>query len=460
MSLHVDLFVCFLEGKLAKQVYFTGIYRCDQAMTDTLAIADAVLDEMTKDFPKVKEIYAKSDNAGCYHANYAAECIRELCSDKGITLKRYDYNEPCCGKDDCDRVSAGAKCVVKSYVNAGNDLVNAADLHKALQYGKGVQNGKCGIIEIDSKKSEVKDAACTLNISNYHSILFKENEMVFWRYYNVGKGITMKASKPEVVTGKVSVREYVGHSGQVGQATPAKGRLNRQLNTLFFCPEIGCSSHFAKQSDFDEHMLSGKHEQMSSTSSMDRVKQSYVDRMKGSGIMKSTPLLQVSPNNQMSFDEANLASPSFQKLSMMGWALPIRSYFRFTSRQKALLYDIFIEGEESGKKSSAEEASLRIRKSLPVEEYVLPQQIKSLFSRWSKLYRENKLSIEAVQSLDAQSNYDSTKESNTETEEILNIAAEVVKDFDDPININDWVVVKFGTDWFPGIVLEVMLLLP
>ena len=62
--------------------------------------------------------------------------------------------------------------------------------------------------------------------------------------------------------------------------------------------------------------------------------------------------------------------------------------------------------------------------------------------------------------MDAQSNYDSTKESNTETEEILNIAAEVVKDFDDPININDWIVVKFGTDWFPGIVLEVMLLLP
>ena len=212
MSLHVDLFVCHAEGKLAKKVYFTGIYRCDQAMIDTLAIADAVLDEMKKDFPKVVELFAKSDNAGCYHSNYAAECIRELCSEKGLILKRYDYNEPCCGKDDCDRVSAGAKCVIKSYINAGNDLINVIDLHKALQYGNGVQNAKCGIIEIDSKKSRIQNVVRIANISNYQSVQFKENEMIFWRYFNIGKAIVVRMSKPKVVTGKVCAKEYVKNS--------------------------------------------------------------------------------------------------------------------------------------------------------------------------------------------------------------------------------------------------------
>ena len=166
---------------------------------------------MKKDFPKVVELFAKSDNAGCYHSNYAAECIRELCSEKGLILKRYDYNEPCCGKDDCDRVSAGAKCVIKSYINAGNDLINVIDLHKALQYGNGVQNAKCGIIEIDSKKSRIQNAVRIANISSYHSVQFKENEMIFWRYFNIGKGIVVRMSKPKV-TGEVCAKEYVRNS--------------------------------------------------------------------------------------------------------------------------------------------------------------------------------------------------------------------------------------------------------
>ena len=41
-----------------------------------------------------------------------------------------------------------------------------------------------------------------------------------------------------------------------------------------------------------------------------------------------------------------------------GWALPVRSNFRYSHNQKKLLYDIFIEGELSGKKKSLEEVLL------------------------------------------------------------------------------------------------------
>ena len=34
----------------------------------------------------------------------------------------------------------------------------------------------------------------------------------------------------------------------------------------------------------------------------------------------------------------------------MGWGLPVRRRARFTDTQRKLLHDIFIQGEESGKK--------------------------------------------------------------------------------------------------------------
>ena len=75
----------------------------------------------------------------------------------------------------------------------------------------------------------------------------------------------------------------------------------------------------------------------------------------------------------------------------MGWSLPVRKRARFTDKQRKLLYNIFIQGEESGKKVSPQQVHLQIRKSLKPEEYVTSQQIKSLFSRWSQLKQKGKL---------------------------------------------------------------------
>ena len=74
-----------------------------------------------------------------------------------------------------------------------------------------------------------------------------------------------------------------------------------------------------------------------------------------------------------------------------GWALPKRSDFRYSNKQKVLLYKYFIDGEKSRKKKSPDEVHLLLRKDLSPQEYVTSQQIRSLFSRWSKQYREGTL---------------------------------------------------------------------
>ena len=103
------------------------------------------------DEPELQTLYAKSDNAGCYQGNLSAEAIFKLCQKKGIQLKRYDYNEPCCSKDQCDRECATAKNIIQSYVDAGNDLLTAEDINKSLHYGYGMKNSEIAFGEIQIK---------------------------------------------------------------------------------------------------------------------------------------------------------------------------------------------------------------------------------------------------------------------------------------------------------------------
>ena len=108
-----------------------------------MSIANLPLDKFYKDLPRVKDLYAKSDNAGSYHGHSYAEALYMMYKDKGFTLKRYDYNEPCHGTDQCDREAAGAKSLMRTYIDADNDIHAAEDVFKALHYGKDIQNAKC-----------------------------------------------------------------------------------------------------------------------------------------------------------------------------------------------------------------------------------------------------------------------------------------------------------------------------
>ena len=94
---------------------FMSPYRCDQGTSSILLIADAVLDQFRKDEPEIQKLLTKSDNAGCYHCNYSAESIYNISKRKGIILRNYHFNEPHCGKDQCDCESAAAKTIICSW---------------------------------------------------------------------------------------------------------------------------------------------------------------------------------------------------------------------------------------------------------------------------------------------------------------------------------------------------------
>jgi len=152
-----------------------------------------------------------------------------------------------------------------------------------------------------------------------------------------------------------------------------------------------CSSAFDSLTELERHIDIGIHVPVAELSTMNKVKSEFIKRMKGS-VMSHTPRQSDKCNiSQLNMEEALKISPLIGFFSNEGWALPVRSTFRYTKAQKKILYDIFINGEKTNKKMSAEQAELVIRQQLKPDEYVTAKQIKSLFSRWSQQYKAGKL---------------------------------------------------------------------
>ena len=164
----------------SRNTYFTTGYKSDQDIKDSLSLGDYIVKEFSKDFPDAKELYCKSNNAGCYHGNTYPESIYKVCKQNSITLKRLDYNEPQKGKDQCNRDCALARNALRRYVDVHNDVTSAENILKALLAS--INNAKLSKVKFDKSLLKVNGDSIQ-KISYYHSFEFTGAGMNVWRYY-------------------------------------------------------------------------------------------------------------------------------------------------------------------------------------------------------------------------------------------------------------------------------------
>lgn len=160
--------------------------------------------------------------------------------------------------------------------------------------------------------------------------------------------------------------------------------------------------------------------------------------------------------SDISLTEAAKLVPLIQVFEKEGWALPVRSTFRYTYKQKKLLYDFFMEGEISGKKMRADQVEKLSRKKLEVEEYVTAKQIKSLFSRWSQQYRKGKLKEPNKKEFSSEAVPED--EFFADDDEDFNVYLQnQAKDIINTISWNkdDWIAVSYESEWYPGVIVDV-----
>ena len=80
------------------------------------------------------------------------------------------------------------KSLMRSYIDAGNDILTAENVFKALRYGKGIKYVKLACISIDASKATLSPCTTIPKISQYHSFEFHHDHMIMWRYFGIGEG--------------------------------------------------------------------------------------------------------------------------------------------------------------------------------------------------------------------------------------------------------------------------------
>lgn len=398
MSLHVDvLFQKDQDGQLRKDVYFTALYRSDQNVLETLCVLDHVLAQIKRDYPNLQGLYRKSDNASCYAGNSCAEIEYILCQKQNIYLHRHDYNEPQKGKDQADRESAIAKKYMNRFVNSGKDVISAEDIKSAILFHGGPDNVKVSVAEIDKTECSLEQSKIP-NIQSFHSIEFEDNGMRFWQYFDVGEGQFIPYSELTFHSGLKVISAFSTAQLMVRKPTQAsKKRKDREICDILFCPISGCISTFESEMDLLQHLADEEHKFTESTSGMDRVRQAYSELILASSNLHQS--VSTSDVNTIPAEYVLSHCKSLSFFSQKGWAIPKRKITQFTYEQRKFIYDEFMLGEETGKKTSAEKVVAKMRllrddsgkKVFTPNDYLSVDQVTSMFSRQAAQKKKKQL---------------------------------------------------------------------
>ena len=141
--------------------------------------------------------------------------------------------------------------------------------------------------------------------------------------------------------------------------------------------------------------------------------------------------------------------------STPGWALPIRKIFRYSYEQKMFLFNIFKEGEETGKKMSPDQTHMKMREQFPVSQYVTAEQIKSLFSRWSCEQRKGILKEPKRSQKEEEVYTTPVQDKATLDNDVIRGTTCSVMTVIMDLECSKWVMVLYDGDIFPGIIKQI-----
>ena len=164
--------------------------------------------------------------------------------------------------------------------------------------------------------------------------------MKLQRYFNIGPGVTVKYSSDcKFVPSYMSVSGFSHTQSDITPepSTKQKKRVDHQLCKLIFCENPLCSDVFESLVKYEAHLLSENHTITAQTSSMDKVRSTYVTQMKASSQLHSVSTNSECTTENLTLTEAMNVCPMMKEISAQGWGLPQRVYFRYSYEQKILL---------------------------------------------------------------------------------------------------------------------------
>jgi hypothetical protein len=152
------------------QSYIVALTNATQTELDSLSAGEIITKQFNADYPHIKKLHKRTDNAGIFSTHSTPEIEKVICERVSIFISEYiispsyivvsyylqlgiqlltrDYSEVQKGKDICDRISGAAKARMRSWIANGNDLLNAIDIKEGMEYADGIKNTKVSVAEI------------------------------------------------------------------------------------------------------------------------------------------------------------------------------------------------------------------------------------------------------------------------------------------------------------------------
>ena len=341
------------EGEDIHMLTFVHIFEtCSQ---DSCAVVD-VARQLKITMPELKSVYYRQDNAGCYHCGATIVCAKVIAEQFGVTIRRLHFSDPQRGKGPCDRKAAVIKSHMRIYLNSGNDIETPTQMKDAILSAGGVSNVNVTLCE--SIASPKMPSLKVEGVSLLNNVKYDDGIRVL-RAYNIDSGKLTKLKYPSsqelpnltstetdvsaftsIKPRRTNVPEKVT-GVQVDRNTATESNLTVSQETVFACPEEGCTRTFLRHSSMQGHLDCGKHDRaLERETLIDRAATAYAERLEG----QTTSVPEIMSNTRL--------DSSLEKLPM-GWALKSSTgrRSRFTSTQKTYLTAKFKLREELGQKA-------------------------------------------------------------------------------------------------------------
>ena len=276
-----------------------------------------------------------------------------------LTLLRYVYNEPCKGKYQCDRESAGAKQVVNSYIESAHDILSDDDIYDALHYGSGLR--KVTLLEINSSDSNLSGptiSAINSYLSQYFTVTWDCIDIIILEMENLWNITLIKVLSKVLMWRK----NFIVHQ----RTSKSWKRKMSPENLFFFVPNLYAAVCLNKRS-MNVSFLAKVITMLLNRQRWIKWNHPSFTRWKFLLLCTKLTLWYQVKSSEMNVPSACEVIQFMSCVSKQGWAIPKRTIYLYTPEQKNFIYDVFIAGEETGKR--------RLRSKLETSFVSIPHQL-------------------------------------------------------------------------------------
>ncbi|XP_078349911.1 uncharacterized protein LOC144634762 isoform X2 [Oculina patagonica] len=407
------------ETEFQVQTFIHVFEKCNQDWFAVSSILECVVQQLVKISPQIKEIFLRSDNAGCYHNASLMASAPAIAAKDGLTLRNYSFSESNSGKDVCDRKIAPLKAHVNRYLNEGHDVVTAQQLKEAIDSYGSVKGCRAAVIEVNEKK-QTSGTHKFSGISQLINFQYTENGgMIVWRSFRIGEGrkiskqelskmvnsqsetgvnIILPSCEPNETFGMLKKTAKKSSDDPLVDTSPSTPPPDDDESDVFGCPEEGCIKTFRTSQNLQRHLDFGRHQfKLHEESQYDHIRRKWAEHC-----------LSLKPENPSYLLGASSSSQDMEIEVGMGWALPkSKRSNRFSDQVKKFLLEQFMIGEETGRKVTPGEAAKRMRSQRDTAgklnfgkgEWLTVQQVTSYFSRLAAMKKLGQLPA-AVESIE------------------------------------------------------------